>query len=54
MYLQNVHDLLLKYLLSEQRANSQPSKIISSEKYNFQLDPLKKNLNLLISILEEN
>ena len=54
LFIQNVHDFLLKFLLSEERADSQPSKVDSSEKYDFHLDQLKKNLNLLISNLEEN
>ena len=49
-----MHDFLLKFLLSEERTDSQPSKIDSSEKYNFRLDQLKTNLNWLISNLEEN
>ena len=52
--LQKVHDYLSKSLLSEERADSQPSKIDSSEKYNFHLDQSKTNLNLFISNLEEN
>ena len=48
-----MHDFLLKFLLSEEYAGSQPSKIDLSEKYNFHLDQLKKNLNSLISNLEE-